>query len=155
MLSWRSSTAMVPGQAPSCRCESPPLLPSFWGLKEFYRPPRENGLSRKILYLRPSDIHFPPPSPPLSQIGFRKEQLLMRVAEIREVLSVLKRINDGEGDAVALENRRGKGKDRVQGLGLWKGRLDLQTNVTMGGHSFGGATTVRPAFFFAFHPSGA
>lgn len=72
---------------------------------------------------------------------FRSSQLSMRLAEITSVLSLMQRLNDGDGGAVAKENRR---KEYGEGKSLegWKGRIDMEKEVTMAGHSFGGATTV-------------
>lgn len=66
----------------------------------------------------------------------------MRLAEISSVLDVLKRVNDGEGAAVSRENRRASSTGAAD-LSSWTGRIDLKREVTMAGHSFGGATTVR------------
>lgn len=72
---------------------------------------------------------------------FRSSQLSMRLAEISSVLTLMQRLNDGDGAAVAKENRR---KEYGEGKSLegWKGRIDMEKEVTMAGHSFGGATTV-------------
>ena len=85
---------------------------------------------------------FAPPHPTLTQLEFRKEQLVMRLAEISSVLDVLKRVNEGEGAAVSAENRRASAEGAAD-LSFWTGRLDLEREITMAGHSFGGATTVR------------
>lgn len=90
---------------------------------------------------------------PVHQLDFRALQQQLRVSEVAAALDVLNRINDGEGAAVARENRRTDlgGKDVVgRYLPEWKGRIDLE-NVTMAGHSFGGGTTVR--FFSRFFHS--
>lgn len=67
----------------------------------------------------------------------------MRLAEVKETLRALERLNEGEGASVAKSNRR-RSKKSIgdQGLADWAGRLDLQEQVVMAGHSFGGATTV-------------
>lgn len=65
------------------------------------------------------------------------------------MLHHLRRLNAGEGASLARENRRKDlGGEGVVGKWLegWKGRIDLEREVTMAGHSFGGATTVRPLF---------
>lgn len=64
----------------------------------------------------------------------------MREAEIVAALSIVERLNAGEGDAISRENLRGdNGEAR---LGDWKGRLDLK-RMYMAGHSFGGATGLQ------------
>lgn len=90
---------------------------------------------------------------PVHQLDFRALQQQLRVSEVAAALEVLNRINDGEGAAVACENRRTDlgGKEVVgRYLPEWKGRIDF-ANVTMAGHSFGGGTTVR--FFSLFFNS--
>lgn len=74
-------------------------------------------------------------------IDFRKEQLLMRTAEVREVMAYMDKINRGEGAAVGKENRRAE-KSSVVDFASWRGRLGLEGKAIMTGHSFGGATTV-------------
>ena len=103
-------------------------------------------------YLRPEDLTYRPQDPVLSQLDFRKEQLLMRAAEVKATLEVVRRLNTGEGGELAKENRRapaGAGGDA--GLPLWKGRLSA--DATMAGHSFGGATTVSTATCWAHESS--
>ncbi len=81
----------------------------------------------------------------------RSAQIKLRLAEIEEAYHVMALIHDGHGEDVAKENLRDKNEGRVGGSsrGLngidwksWKGRFHLQ-QVTMLGHSFGGATTVE------------
>lgn len=72
----------------------------------------------------------------------------MRLAEVDAVLKVMKRINDGEGAEVAALNRR-REPEGEKDLVNWKGRIDLKKEVTMAGHSFGGATLVRVSFSFS------
>jgi platelet-activating factor acetylhydrolase len=79
----------------------------------------------------------------------RTAQIEMRLAEIEEAYHILQQINDGEGDHVAAINLRRKGYFASSSHGLrgidwtdWAGRLFLH-DVTMMGHSFGGATTVQ------------
>lgn len=80
-----------------------------------------------------------PPDQKLTLNEFRGDQLALRVAEIEQALSVLSRINNGDGDGVEADNLL---KDTLPThLSQWKGRLDEQT-MTMSGHSFGGATLV-------------
>ncbi|EGO51455.1 hypothetical protein NEUTE1DRAFT_52085 [Neurospora tetrasperma FGSC 2508] len=79
----------------------------------------------------------------------RLAQIEMRCAEIQEAYHILGMINDGQGAEVARRNLRKKGNKGSSSKGLigidwedWTGRLFLQ-NVTMMGHSFGGATTAQ------------
>ncbi|KAM0755747.1 hypothetical protein T439DRAFT_11609 [Meredithblackwellia eburnea MCA 4105] len=102
-----------------------------------------DGSKKVVKYLRTSDLYYPPPNPQLSQLEFRKEQLLLRLAEVDAALGILRRIDGGEGSIVGAEcTRRQKGLGDDLGLGLWKDRIDW-TKCFMAGHSFGGATTVR------------
>lgn len=79
----------------------------------------------------------------------RAAQIQLRLAEIEEAFHVLEKINSGQGEAVEAANLRKKGNIGSSSLGLkgikwdhWRDRMFLQ-NVTMMGHSFGGATTVQ------------
>ncbi|KAK4659052.1 hypothetical protein QC762_106890 [Podospora pseudocomata] len=79
----------------------------------------------------------------------REAQIEMRMAEIEEAFHVLQLINNGKGDAMRARNLRKKGNVGASSLGLdgidwdeWTERLYLE-NVTMMGHSFGGATSVQ------------
>lgn len=79
----------------------------------------------------------------------RAAQIAMRLAEIEEAYHALQVINDGNGEDIAHANLRKEGNRGSSSKGLdginwddWKGRLHLE-NVTMMGHSFGGATTVQ------------
>lgn len=98
-----------------------------------------DGKERVVDYIKSEDLRFEAPNPPLSQIDHRKEQLVMRLAEIDEVLAIMRRINDGEGAAVVESNLRCQGERVVP---YWKGRVNLKDAV-MTGHSFGGATTLQ------------
>lgn len=80
----------------------------------------------------------------------RSAQLDMRLAEIREVHRVVGLLNAGRGEEVARDNLRCKGNRGSSSRGLdgvdwaaWKGRLQLDRDVTAMGHSFGGTTTIR------------
>lgn len=98
---------------------------------------------REVLYIKPEDITFDKPNRKLSQLEHRGEQLEMRLAEVRCVLDVMKRINDGDGEKVMAENRRSRrGEGTATQLAHWAGRLDLEKPI-MTGHSFGGATTLQ------------
>ncbi|KAK3334967.1 platelet-activating factor acetylhydrolase, isoform II-domain-containing protein [Neurospora tetraspora] len=79
----------------------------------------------------------------------RSAQIEMRCAEIQEAFHILGMINDGQGEEVARRNLRKKGNKGSSSKGLigidwedWTGRLYLQ-DVTMMGHSFGGATAAQ------------
>lgn len=79
----------------------------------------------------------------------RSAQIELRQEEIKEAFHVLSLINEGKGDEVAAINLRKKGNIGSSSLGLkgvcwddWKGSMFLN-NVTIMGHSFGGATTVQ------------
>lgn len=67
----------------------------------------------------------------------------MRLAEVTETLHVLERLNSSEGTEIARMNRRRSRNSRAEEwLPAWRGRLDLTDEITMAGHSFGGATAV-------------
>ncbi|KAK0748256.1 platelet-activating factor acetylhydrolase, partial [Apiosordaria backusii] len=79
----------------------------------------------------------------------RGAQIEMRIAEIEEAFHILELINSGKGEDVRARNLRKKGKVGASSLGLdgidwdeWTERLYLE-NVTMMGHSFGGAASVQ------------
>ncbi|KAK4205238.1 putative acetylhydrolase [Triangularia verruculosa] len=79
----------------------------------------------------------------------RAAQIEMRIAEIEEAYHILEMINNGQGEEVRAKNLRKKGKIGSSSLGLkgidwgeWTERLYLK-NVTMMGHSFGGAASVQ------------
>lgn len=81
----------------------------------------------------------------------RRAQIQQREAEICEAVHVLTLINDGYGDKVAAMNLRKRGNVASSSRGLqgvqwdqWAHRMFL-TDVTLMGHSFGGATTVQLA----------
>ncbi|KAI1855581.1 hypothetical protein JX265_005984 [Neoarthrinium moseri] len=79
----------------------------------------------------------------------RTAQIEMRLAEIEEAYAVLELINKGQGELVLKNNLRKEGNIGSSSKGLdnidwsdWLGRLHLN-QVTVMGHSFGGATTVQ------------
>ncbi|KAK5992445.1 Platelet-activating factor acetylhydrolase-like protein [Cladobotryum mycophilum] len=79
----------------------------------------------------------------------RSAQIQLRQEEIKEAFSVLDLINSGRGEEVASMNLRKKGNVGSSSLGLrginwddWNESMFLE-NVTVMGHSFGGATTVQ------------
>ncbi|KAI3324716.1 hypothetical protein HD806DRAFT_53558 [Xylariaceae sp. AK1471] len=82
-------------------------------------------------------------------VELRNAQIDMRMAEIEEIYYVLQLIDDGHGEIVYEANLRRKGNVGSGSKGLedidwpdWEGRMFLH-NVTVMGHSFGGATTVQ------------
>lgn len=81
--------------------------------------------------------------------GLRNAQIEMRMAEIEEAFPVLELINKGQGGVVAKSNLRKNGNIGSSSKGLdgvnwreWAGRMSLE-NVTIMGHSFGGATATQ------------
>ncbi|KFA69724.1 hypothetical protein S40285_08120 [Stachybotrys chlorohalonatus IBT 40285] len=79
----------------------------------------------------------------------RSAQIELRQLEIMEAYHILELINSGRGEEVAAMNLRKKGNVGSSSMGLkgidwsdWKDRMFMH-NVTMMGHSFGGATTVH------------
>ncbi|KAL7963921.1 platelet-activating factor acetylhydrolase, isoform II domain-containing protein [Trichoderma compactum] len=79
----------------------------------------------------------------------RSAQIELRQEEIKEAFHILYLLNSGHGGDVASLNLRKKGNVASSSVGLngvnwedWKGSMFLN-NVTMMGHSFGGATTVQ------------
>lgn len=79
----------------------------------------------------------------------RDAQIDLRIAEIEEIYSVIRRIVNGEGEAVAAQSLRGKGFIGGTSPGLkgvdwsaWKDRVSLD-DLTVSGHSFGAATVVE------------
>lgn len=90
-----------------------------------------------------------PNNPQGVDLELRGAQIEMRLAEIEEAYHVLTLINEGRGEEVRMFNLRKKGNVGSSSKGLdginwgdWIGRLHLE-NVTMAGHSFGGATSVQ------------
>ncbi|KAM0335437.1 hypothetical protein ACHAQA_000483 [Verticillium albo-atrum] len=79
----------------------------------------------------------------------RTAQIEMRMAEMEEAFHVVSQINNGYGNDVAAANLRRQGNAASSSKGLsgirwgdWTGRMFTE-NVTIMGHSFGGATTVQ------------
>ncbi|SCZ91003.1 BZ3500_MvSof-1268-A1-R1_Chr1-3g02466 [Microbotryum saponariae] len=104
----------------------------------------EEGKQKVVGYYQTDDLIFPPPNPTLSQLAYRREQLVMRLSEIEELIKILSRLNDGEGASLAQQNRRAPSTDPSYGkqLSEWKGRLDFG-KMSMVGHSFGATTTLE------------
>ncbi|KAG4219273.1 hypothetical protein PC116_g32247, partial [Phytophthora cactorum] len=81
-------------------------------------------------------------------IELRHAQTEMRMSEIEDAYYVLQLLNNGQADLVYKNNLRKKGNAGSSSKGLdgidwsdWDDKLLLR-NVTVMGHSFGGATTV-------------
>jgi len=88
--------------------------------------------ARNITYLTPDML-----IPRVNATGLAMLERKFRQAEVEEVVIVLQKINDGQGEGVYQNNSRGDGER----LGDWKGRLDL-TKLVVGGHSFGATSAV-------------
>lgn len=99
-----------------------------------------------LTYTNPDQVSSPPGQPHLDALAFRAQQLLLRLKEVKAVLNVMERVNNGEGAEVERANLReganGKGA-RPLHLARWAGRVGMGEEMTMGGHSFGGATTLQ------------
>ncbi|KAH8906035.1 hypothetical protein BR93DRAFT_855987, partial [Coniochaeta sp. PMI_546] len=120
--------------------------------KDRKQPPKGPAKSYyKVDYLFPEGNakDTTPNNPKGIDLELRGAQIEMRLAEIEEAHHVLTMINEGRGDEVQKVNLRKKGNVGSSSKGLdgidwqdWKGRLHME-NVTMAGHSFGGATSVQ------------
>jgi len=95
-----------------------------------------------LIFVRFVSHSYPNPDDSVPFLKFRASQLLLRQAEISSLLSILSRINEGDGPSLELLNRRRNPSNSPFDFEGWKGRLNLDDTV-MAGHSFGGATTVR------------
>ncbi|POY71311.1 hypothetical protein BMF94_5623 [Rhodotorula taiwanensis] len=103
------------------------------------------GQEREVPFLRPEELCWSEGSGDVDLLDFRAVQQQIRLSEVAAALAVLRRLNEGEGDPVARENRRKDlGGEGVAGRYLpdWKGRIDFN-DVTVAGHSFGGGTTLE------------
>lgn len=112
---------------------------------------RKFNLYKRVDYIWPKGNPYD--TSPQNKQGVDKElraaQIEMRLAEIEAAYHVLRRINEGQGALVAEKNLRRKGNIGSSSRGLegvdwdkWKNRFDCD-DVTMMGHSFGGATSVE------------
>ncbi|GAA5827060.1 hypothetical protein JCM11251_002227 [Rhodosporidiobolus azoricus] len=106
-----------------------------------------DGKERIVDYIRAEEhLVYPDGHTPLTSLEFRTPQLALRLAEIREVILLMRRINEGDGAKIAQENRRKDyGGEGVVGKWLagWRGRVGLEGEMVISGHSFGGATTIQ------------
>jgi platelet-activating factor acetylhydrolase len=74
-------------------------------------------------------------SPPMDIVRMHTDQLAFRDVEIRETVRVLGRLNDGRGADILAANARREGSGAQ--LAKWAGRLDIDAQLTIGGHSYG------------------
>ncbi|KAI1768217.1 platelet-activating factor acetylhydrolase, isoform II-domain-containing protein [Hypoxylon sp. FL1150] len=107
----------------------------------------------KVDYVFPRDnpLDTSPHNPKGVDIALRHAQIDMRMSEIEEAYCVLQLLNDGQGGLIYRNNLRKSGNAGSSSKGLegidwseWEGKLHLR-NVTIMGHSFGGATSVEMA----------
>ncbi|KAB5549863.1 platelet-activating factor acetylhydrolase [Coniochaeta sp. 2T2.1] len=117
--------------------------------KSSRKPPAKSYYEVDYLWPEGNAMDTSPNNPQGVDVELREAQIEMRVGEIEEAYHVLTMINDGRGGEVREVNQRKKGTVGSSSKGLegidwqdWKGRLHLE-NVTMAGHSFGGATSVQ------------
>ena len=105
------------------------------------------GTNGRVLpYTHPDSVCSPKGAPALDPLAFRAQQLLLRLKEVEAVLAVLAKVNAGGGAEVEAANVRegahGKGAKPLD-LAGWQGRVGMGEQLTMAGHSFGGATTLE------------
>ncbi|KAI2611636.1 PAF acetylhydrolase [Hypoxylon fragiforme] len=102
---------------------------------------RRGEADKVRLTFRADEVEYPSASVDGEGVGgeevsiekFKKAQLDFREAEIEEVVSVLRRINDGHGKQVRASNARGgEGRD----FESWTARLNTQ-HMVIAGHSYG------------------
>ncbi|GAA5968682.1 hypothetical protein JCM8115_003679 [Rhodotorula mucilaginosa] len=99
---------------------------------------------RAVDYIRPEHLSWPEGKQPLTSLEFRAVQLEMRLAEVTETLRLLERLHSGEGaDVARMNRRRSRDSQAEEWLPAWRDRLDLTEDITMAGHSFGGATAIQ------------
>jgi platelet-activating factor acetylhydrolase len=82
-------------------------------------------------------LHFSDGEAGIDCDTYKQAQLDFRQAEVEETVRVLRRLNDGGGEKIHLQNSRHEGRD----LGEWTGRLSK--NTTIGGHSFGATLAMQ------------
>ena len=95
----------------------------------------DNGAGKPLYAFKVNDLEA---REGLDRAEFKQLQLTLRQAEMEETYQILKEINDGRGEEVFKVNSRMEG----EGLGGWKGRLDLD-RLVVGGHSFGATLALR------------
>ncbi|KAI1798760.1 platelet-activating factor acetylhydrolase, isoform II-domain-containing protein [Daldinia bambusicola] len=105
----------------------------------------------KVDYIFPLDnaLDTSPHNAQGVDVELRHAQIEMRMSEFEEAYYVLQLLNNGQADLVYKNNLRKKGNAGSSSKGLegidwddWDDRLLLR-NVTVMGHSFGGATAVE------------
>ncbi|KAI6089232.1 platelet-activating factor acetylhydrolase, isoform II-domain-containing protein [Hypoxylon rubiginosum] len=105
----------------------------------------------KVDYVFPRDnpLDTSPHNTKGVDITLRHAQIDMRMSEIDEAYCVLQLLNDGQGDLIYRSNLRKSGNAGSSSKGLegidwseWEGKLFLR-DVTIMGHSFGGATAAE------------
>jgi platelet-activating factor acetylhydrolase len=119
--------------------------------KKRKKDPESRNQHYKVDYLFPKDNaqDTAPHNARGVDTELRNAQIEMRMAEIEEAYYILELINSGQGKKVTDMNLRRKGNMGASSRGLdgidwddWRGRVHTE-NVTIMGHSFGGATTVQ------------
>ncbi|EME45377.1 hypothetical protein DOTSEDRAFT_170727 [Dothistroma septosporum NZE10] len=91
-----------------------------------------DGKRKDVLLFRADQLKAEKPGEEVSNDDWRFQKLAFRDAEIQETISVLQRLNNGEGHDIFTGNHRKEGKY----LEHWKNRLDF-SHLTVAGHSFG------------------
>lgn len=101
------------------------------------------GKSEAMLYFKEEEVTKPGSSKG-GKFDFRQAQLEMRRAELEEAVSVLQRINAGEGAKLLAAHTRQHGRQDLEKAKLaeWQDCLDLKDGITYMAHSFGGAAVL-------------
>ncbi|CED82891.1 Phospholipase A2 (platelet-activating factor acetylhydrolase in humans) [Phaffia rhodozyma] len=106
----------------------------------------EDQTMRTIEFINWTDVHWPDlETQPEDETSFRKDQLIMRLAEIDGAIEAIRLINKGEKIRVGPENREGFNRDQ------WMGNIDID-NYVLAGHSFGGTAVIAAAADPRFNP---